>query len=229
MDLNKNSNKYIHDFPGHIVQLYEKAGFNFYSRITIWKDAWEIARRTRMRNLMHKTLVNDSNMSRTCIPDYVMVFKKGGENKNPIKHPEGLKTYAGGTEIPVELINEFKNFKGDQKINRLSHWIWRRYASPVWMDIRAGRLLPYKNAKENEEEKHICPLQLDVIERCLTLYSNPNDIILTPFMGIGSEVYTALSMGRRAVGIELKSSYYKQALRNIESIKTFAKSEGLFV
>ncbi len=214
MDL-KKGNVFQRDFPGDIVKVHEDYGFNFFCRITIWKDPWLIARRTRMRSLMHKSIVNDSSMCGIAGPDYVLVFKRSGENNAPIKHPHGLSTYAGETPIPENLVVQFKNFKGDQKKNFLSHWIWRRYASPVWTDIRSGSLLPYKEARESEEEKHVCPLQLDVIERCLTLWSNPKEIILTPFMGIGSEVFQCLKMGRRVIGIELKPSYYRQAKKNI--------------
>ena len=218
MDL-KRGGIFQRDFPGDIVKLHEKAGFHFFCRITIWKDPWLIARRTRMRSLMHKTIVNDSAGARIAGPDYILVFKKSGQNESPIKHPYGLKEYAGETPIPEELLKEYSKYTGDQKKNRLSHWIWRAYASPVWMDIRSGRLLSYRQARENEDEKHICPLQLDVIERCLVLWSNPNDIVLTPFMGVGSEVYMTLMKGRRAIGSELKSTYYHQALINIQDVE----------
>lgn len=214
MDLKKGS-YFQRDFPGDVVRAHEAAGFHFYSRVTIWKDPWLIARRTRMKCLQHKYIVNDSSMTKVAGPDYVLVFKKGGSNPEKIKHPYGLKTYAGATPIPEDLLIKYANFKGDQRKNRLSHWIWRAYASPVWMDIRGGRLLPYDESKENEEEKHVCPLQLDVIERCLTLWSNPGDVILTPFAGVGSEVCAALVNGRRAIGCELKPSYYRQMKKNI--------------
>jgi len=224
MDLKRGS-QFQRDFPGDIIRIHEDLGFNFYCRITIWKDPWLIARRTRMRSLMHKIVVQDSSMSRICGPDYVIVFKKSGDNKQPIIHPDGLKTYAGELPMPEELIAEYSNFKGDQKKNRFSHWIWRRYAAPVWTDIRTGRLLPFKKAREVKEEKHVCPLQLDVIERCLTLWSNPGDTILTPYMGVGSEVYMALKMKRRAIGIELKPTYYIQTLKNVEDAITGTDQE----
>lgn len=216
MDLPKSKLTKNH-FPGDIVQAHLKAGFHYDCMVTIWKDPWLIARRTRMKTLRHMDLCKDSAGVQAGPADYVMVFIKGGQNAEPVEHPEGLKTYAGETEIPEELVRRFKNYKGDQKKNLLSHWIWRRYASPVWMDIRSGRLMPYLESKENEEEKHVCPLQLDVIERLLTLYSNPGDTVLTPFLGVGSEVFQSVMMGRRGLGIELKESYYRQALKNIES------------
>lgn len=217
MDLKRGS-YFQRDFPGDIIRVHEEAGFNFVCRVTIWKDPWLIARRTRMKSLRHKNICEDSATVRIGPADYVLVFKKGWTNEEKITHPEGLKTYAGQTEIPPELVARFKDYKGDQKKNLLSHWIWRRYASPVWMDIRTGRLLPFNESKESEEEQHVCPLQLDVIERCLTLYSNLDDVVLTPFMGVGSEVYQSVSMGRKAIGIELKPSYYRQAKRNLETI-----------
>jgi DNA modification methylase len=206
---------YQRDFPGDVIRVHKEAGMHFFRRITIWKDPWHFARRTRMVTLMHKTIVNDSSMCSGAPPDFVLVFKKAGKSEEPIPHPEGLKRYAGATPIPPELVRDFANFKGDQRLNLMSHWIWRRYADPVWTDIRRKRLLPYLNAKENPEEKHVCPLQLDVIERCLTLWSNPNDVMLTPFLGIGSEAYCAIVHGRRAIGVELKASYFRQAVQNV--------------
>lgn len=217
MDLKKGG-VFQRDFPGDIVRVHEGSGFHFFCRITIWKDPWLIARRTRMRSLMHKSLVDDSSMCRVAGPDYVLVFKRGGDNPEPIRHPHGLKTYAGATAVPEDLVARFANYKGDQRKNLLSHWIWRAYASPVWMDIRTGRILPYSAAKENEEEKHVCPLSLDVIERCLVLWSNPGEVVLTPFMGVGSEVAGALMNGRKGIGIELKRSYYVQAVKNIKAV-----------
>jgi len=217
MDLKKGS-LYQKDFPGDIIRLHEDAGFNFFCRITIWKDPWLIARRTRMKSLMHKTIVNDSSKARIAGPDYILVFRKSGENLEFISHKHGFKKYYGEEPISEILANEFKNYTGDQKKNFLSHQIWRRYASPVWSDIRTGRLLPYREARESEEEKHVCPLQLDIIDRCLVLWSNPGDIVLSPFMCVGSEIYEALSLGRKAIGVELKTTYYNQALKNIQQV-----------
>ena len=214
MDLKRGS-YFQRDFPGDIIRAHESAGFSFVCRVTIWKDPWLIARRTRMKSLRHKNICEDSATVRIGPADYVLVFKKGWNNATPIRHPYGLKSYAGETKIPDDLIRRFANYKGDQRKNLMSHWIWRRYASPVWMDIRSGRLLPYEQARESEEENHVCPLQLDAIERLLTLYSNPEDTLLTPFAGVGSEVYMAVKMGRRAIGCELKPTYYRQAVKNV--------------
>lgn len=206
---------YQHDFPGDIVRVHEELGMHYFCRVAIWKDAWDFARRTRMRTLMHKTIVEDSASSRLAPADYLLVFKKAGKNPEPITHKDGFKEYAGENGIPGELLRLCKNYKGDQRKNVVSHWIYRQYASPVWMDIRRDRLMPYDQAKENPEEKHVCPLQLDVIDRCLALWSNPNDNVLTPFMGVGSEVHEAVMMGRKGIGMELKETYYRQAQKNI--------------
>ena len=132
-------------------------------------------------------------------------------------HEKGLRLpYIGEGPIPPELLRDFAHYRGDPRGNQLSHWMYRQYASPVWMDIRRGRLLPYQQARENEEEKHCCPLQLDVIERCLLLWSNPGETVLSPFMGVGSEVCGALVNGRKGIGIELKETYYRQAKRNVQ-------------
>lgn len=225
MDLKKGSYTQ-RDFPGDIVRLHEAAGFHFMCRITIWKDPWLIARRTRVRSLQHKSIVTGNFKVRVAGPDYVLVFVKGGQETSPIKHPTGLQSYAGETPIPETFFDgqgrahpasEYVDYTGDQRKNLRSHWIWRNYASPVWMDIRSGRLLPYADSKETDEEKHVCPLQLDVIERCITLWSNPGDVVLTPFMGVGSEAYMATLMGRKALGVELKTTYYNQAVKNVAS------------
>jgi DNA modification methylase len=208
---------YQHDFPGDIIRIHEVEGMHYFCRVTIWKDAWEFARRTRMKTLMHKTIVEDSCSSRLAPGDYLLVFKKPGQNPEPITHAQGFKGYAGERHIPPELARQFENYAGEQKKNALSQWIYRQYASPVWMDIRRERLLPYQDSKENQEERHVCPLQLDVIDRCLALWSNPGDTVLTPFMGVGSEAYGAIVNDRRAIGIELKASYYRQACRNIQA------------
>jgi DNA modification methylase len=145
-----------------------------------------------------------------------MVFRRAGENPVPIAHPHGLTDYAGERKPPAELIS-YRGWKGKQTENRWSHWIWRQYASAFWDDIRMNRVLPFKAARDKDDEKHVHPLQLDVIDRCLVLWSNPGETVLTPFMGVGSEVYAAVMQGRRGVGVELKPSYYRQAVRNVEA------------
>lgn len=216
----KRGQLYQHDFPGDLIRMHEAAGMRFFCRVTINKDAWEFARRTRMISLMHKTLCEDSAGSRIAPGDYLLMFLKPGENPRPVTHERGFREYAGGNPIPAEL-REYEDFNGANRENILSHWIYRQYASPVWNDIRRGRLLPYDEAKDDPEERHVCPLQLDVIDRCIAMWSNLGDTVLTPFMGVGSEVYEAVRMGRRAVGCELKATYYRQAVKNLEGVERF--------
>lgn len=206
------------DFPGDIIRLYQEAGFFYEGRIAIWKEPFRVAMRTRLQHLTHKNIAKDSSV---CFPaggDFILLFKRHGDNRELIAHPVGLSTYAGESEVPRDLL-KYKGEKPQNK-NRLSQWIWRQYASCFWHDVRLSRVLPYKQARGSEDEKHVCPLQLDVIERCLTLWSNPGDVVLTPFMGVGSEVYVAMKMGRKAIGIELKESYYRQAVKNIKAALT---------
>lgn len=210
----KRGQLYQYDFPGDVIRLHEAEGMRYFCRIAVWKDPWEFARRTRMRTLQHRQLVEDASHSRVAPADHIVVFLKPGDSAVPITHERGFRRYAGSTPIPRELL-EYLDFKGDQRQNRLSHWIYRQYASPIWMDIRRGRIMPFDDERENPEERHCCPLQLDVIERCLSLWSNPSDVMLTPFMGVGSEVFQAVRMGRKAVGTELKGTYYRQAVENI--------------
>lgn len=206
---------YLVDFPGDIIRIHEKLGFRYVARYHVWKEPLAVRNRTMTKALAHKTIVDDSSRCTVASADYLLMFRRNGTNPIPIAHPHGLMRYAGEREIPRELMS-FRGWQGNQIENRYSHWIWRQYASAFWDDVRIGRVLPYREARDPEDEKHVHPLQLDVIERCLTLWSNPGEILLTPFMGVGSEVYGALVNGRRGIGMELKSSYYKQAARNIE-------------
>jgi len=204
------------DLPGKIIALHEQHGFYFFGRVAIWKEPLRVAIRTRLKHLTHKHLVQDSCGSTVAAGDYLLIFKRKGANENPVAHEIGFNEYAGGREVPQELAQ----YKGEteQKQNRLSQWIWRNYASCFWDDIRLERVLPFRDSREADDEKHVHPLQLDVIDRCVDMWSNPRDTVLTPFMGVGSEVYAALCKQRRAIGIELKSSYYKQTVKNIEAI-----------
>jgi len=203
------------DFPGDIIRLHKKHHFEYIARYHIWKEPLRVRNRTMAKNLAHKTIVEDSSLCSVASADYLLVFRKKGDNPIPIQHPNGLMDYIGERGIPQEL-RQYRGYKGSQIHNRFSHWIWRQYASAFWDDIRIDRVLPYKIARDREDEKHIHPLQLDVIERCIILWSNPGEIILTPFMGVGSEVYGAIKNKRKAVGIELKETYYRQALLNLE-------------
>lgn len=225
------------DFPHEIIKLHLKYGFTYNNRITIWKEPLEVRMRTMVQSLTHKNIVEDSTRCFTAIPDYVLIFRKGGENKVPVTHDNGLTDFDYFGETPflpmhVEQYGEYKyfkekwsNFKGDPKENKLAHIVWQRYASSVWDDIRGNNVLEFKSAKEDDDEKHVHPLQLDVIDRLVYLYSNSNEVILTPFMGVGSEVYSPVSMGRKAIGIELKDSYYKQAILNLKEAEKRFKSE----
>jgi DNA modification methylase len=186
-----------------------------------------VRNRTLVKALNHKTIVDDSSRCSNASADYLLVFRRHGENPIPIAHPHGLTEYAGAREIPRELL-PYRNWQGKQIENRYSHWIWRQYASAFWDDIRLDRVLPYKAARDPEDEKHVHPLQLDVIERCIVLWSNPGEVVLTPFMGVGSEVYMAVSLGRRGIGIELKPSYYRQALANIRETERPVQEQAAF-
>lgn len=176
----------IEDFRGDLIRLFQKHGFIYHSEVCIWKDPVIAMQRTKALGLLHKQIKKDSAMCRQGIPDYLVVMRKAGDNPEPITHTN--------ESFPVD--------------------VWQKYASPIWTDINPSDTLQYRSARDNEDEKHICPLQLTVIRRALNLWTNPNDIVLTPFMGIGSEVVTALENGRRAIGIELKDTYYAQAEKN---------------
>lgn len=234
------------DFPHEIIRLHEKYGFEYRNRITIWKEPLKVRMRTMVQSLMHKFIVEDSTKCFTAMPDYVLIFTKKGENEVPVTHESGLTRYSG--EVPIlpniltawnnanssnftsselwEYLNtEFKNHK-DPKTNKLSHYIWQRYASSVWDDIRIDNVLPFRDSREEDDEKHVHPLQLDVIDRIVELYSNPNETVFTPFMGVGSEVFSPVSMGRKAIGVELKDSYFKQAKINMtKAAERFAEEE----
>jgi DNA modification methylase len=175
-------------------------------------------------------IVEDATECFTAMPDYVLIFKKEGENPIPVEHPQGLDTYFGATPILPEMVekygtydqlrSKYKNWK-DPKTNKLSHIIWQRYASSVWDDIRIDNVLKFKESRDEDDEKHVHPLQLDVILRLVELYSNKGEKVLTPFMGVGSEVYGAAALGRKGIGIELKDTYFKQATQNLKDLKSF--------
>jgi DNA modification methylase len=216
------------DFPGDIIKLHERHGFQFIARHTIWKEPLWVRNRTLTKNLAHKTIVDDSAYAGVASADYLLVFRKKGKNQIPIDHPTGLNSYAGESPMPADILS-YRNWSGKQTENRFSHWIWRRYASSVWDDVRMGRVLPYQESKDQDDEKHVHPLQLDVIDRAIALRSNPGEVVLTPFMGVGSEVYGAVSAGRKAVGIELKSAYYRQAIKNLDAARAIdAQQDDLF-
>lgn len=218
---------YYTDFPGDIIKLHEKCGFKMASpRITVWKEPLTVRNRTLTKALAHKTIVTDSCSCAVAGADYILIFRRSGKNATPVTHEHGLTRYAGERQIPRELLR-YKNWQGNQIENRYSHWIWRQYASSVWDDIRgntgtdAPGVLPYEEARDAEDEKHLHPLQLDVIERLVTLWSNPGEKVWTPFMGVGSEVYGAVINQRLGIGCELKPSYYRQAVKNLETAESY--------
>ena len=215
MGTGANAGTGLIDFPGDIIREHEKHGFEYCARYHVWKEPLGVRNRTMAKGLAHKQIVTDSSLCDVASADYLLLFRKKGENKIPVQHPTGLETYAGSRQMPQELLG-YKNWKGKQTENRFSHWIWRQYASAFWDDVRIDRVLPYHEARDSEDEKHVHPLQLDVIERTVVLRSNPGEVVLTPFMGVGSECYGALINGRKAIGIELKTSYYNQAKRNLQ-------------
>lgn len=215
------------DFPGDVIRAHEAHGFVFAGRRAIWKEPLGVRLRTMAKGLAHKQIVDDSTLCDVASADYLLMFRKVGENAVPVTHPTGLESYAGERQIPEDVLS-FKNYTGKQTENRYSHWIWRQYASSVWDDIRIDRVLPYKESRDPEDERHVHPLQLDVIERACVLWSNPGEVVLTPFMGVGSEVYGAVLNGRQAIGAELKTAYYRQAQRNLEDIKPEIKTAELF-
>lgn len=208
---------HLMDFPGDIIRLHDRYGFKYVARYHVWKEPLGVRNRTMAKKLAHATIIDDSSRCGVASADYLLVFRRDGENPEPITHPNGLIEYAGERQIPPELL-KYRGWTGNQIENRYSHWIWRQYASAFWDDIRLDRVLPYQKARDAEDEKHVHPLQLDVIDRALVLWSNPSDIVLTPFMGVGSETYSAVRNGRRAIGIELKETYFRQAVKNMESV-----------
>lgn len=205
----------LQDFPGDIIRLHAKHGWAFIARYAIWKEPFGVYIRTMQKNLRHCTVVTDASRCSCASADYLLVFRRSGKNPVPIEHPVGLTEYVGARSVPNNLLR-FKGWTGKQTANKFSQWVWRQYASAFWDDIRIGRVLPYEAGRDPDDEKHVHPLQLDVIERVVHLWSNPGETVLTPFMGVGSEVYGAVLNGRRGIGAELKPSYYRQALYNLE-------------
>lgn len=202
----------ITDFRGDLIRAFQKEGFIYHSEVCIWKDPVTAMQRTKAIGLLHKQIVKDSCMSRQGVPDYLVTMRKPGENQNPVS-------------------GEFDRWIGDDSFKnngRLSIDVWQRYASPVWMDITPSDTLQFRSARDHADERHICPLQLQVIERGLELWSNPGDVVLSPFMGIGSEGYVSIQNDRKFVGFELKESYFRQAVANLKAIES-KKKEALLL
>lgn len=215
----------MRDFRGDVIRAFQAAGWIFHSEVCIWKDPVIQQQRTKSIRLLHKQLCKDSSMSGQGLADYIVTFRKPGVNECAIA--DELTHYAGDafdSSVAAYEIQAEATRKAGREPWPYKTWVsimtWQRYASPVWTDIRQTRTLQYRSARAEEDEAHISPLQLDVIERCIQLWSNPNDIVLTPFMGIGSEVYVAMQAGRRGIGFELKKSYWDQAVANIRQLET---------
>ena len=213
------------DLPGDIVKLHEREGWKYAGRHAIWKEPLAVRLRTMQKNLAHASVVADSIDCGVASADYLLIFRRNGKNPVPVSHPVGLTDYAGERDIPPDLFR-YRHWAGNQIENRFSHWIWRQYADCMWDDIRMNRVLPYKESRDSEDEKHVHPLQLDVIDRIIVLRSNPGETVITPFLGVGSEAYGAVMLGRRAIGVELKTSYYRQAVKNLASCDGGGVEEG---
>jgi len=202
----------IRDFRGDLIRLFEARGFIFHSEVVIWKDPVTAMQRTKAIGLLHKQLVKDSCLSRQGLPDYVVTMRKPGENGERVAGP--LSDYIGDDETLQATRGKWNRDEIRDSIN-----IWQRYASPVWMDINPSETLQFRSAREHNDERHICPLQLQVIYRCLDLWTNPGDMVFSPFAGIGSEGYVAIQTGRKFIGAELKESYFRQACANLARAK----------
>jgi hypothetical protein len=225
----------IYDFRGDLIRAFQKHGFIYHSEVCVWKDPVTAMQRTKALGLLHKQLRKDSAMSRQGIADYVVTMRKPGVNDEPVWH-YGSEKEAKTEKLKADGVNEEEatlkassvEITDDDKDKVFTVDMWQRYASPVWMDIDQTRVLPFREARTDDDTKHVCVLQLDVIERCIDLWTNPGDTVLTPFMGVGSEVHTAVMRKRRGVGIELKDSYYQQALKNVADALRISNQKDLF-
>ena len=229
----------MYDFRGDVIRAFENADWIHHSEVCIFKDPVVAQQRTKSIRLLHKQITKDSTISGQGLADYIVSFRKPGENAEPVdgmftewhgaKPEEGESWSRVNTSAGLDISREaYDRHAAKTRAEGREPWpfdmwvsvlVWQRYASPVWMDIDQTNTLQYRNARDEKDEQHISPLQLDVIERCIDLWSNPGDVVLTPFLGIGSEVYSAVKMGRRGIGIELKPSYFQQAVKNIASLE----------
>lgn len=216
------------DLPGDIIRLHQASGFEYVARHCIWKEPLAVRNRTMIKDLTHKTIVDDSTLGGVASADYLLIFRRDGKNPVPVAHPDGFTSYHGAARPPAEVLR-YQGWQGSQLENRYSQWVWRQYASSVWDDVRGNlgqfdrrdvmAVLPYREARDQEDEKHVHPLQLDVIRRVVDMRSNPGETVLTPFMGVGSEVYAAVELGRHGIGVELKPAYYRQAVKNLAAVE----------
>lgn len=203
----------LKDFRGDLIRAFQAEGFIYASEVTIWKDPVTAMQRTKALGLLHKTVRGNGSFSRQGIPDFLVTMRAPGDiaDDNRVRH------YRDDAEVELEAAKSGVD-RSEIECNHLPVQEWQQLASPVWMDINPSDTLQYKSAREHDDERHICPLQLEVIRRGIKLWTNPGDVVLTPFLGIGSEVYTAVEMGRRGIGAELKESYFSQAAKNIASL-----------
>lgn len=213
----------VRDFRGDIIRSFESKDFIYHSEIVIWKDPLVQAVRTKALTLAHKQISKDASRCAQGLPDYIVVMRKAGENPSPVEKGRGFERYIGEKETPAESLKT-----DNPRTNKFSHKVWQRYASPVWMDIRQTRVLNYSEAREEQDEKHVCPLQLDTIERIVELWSNPGETTLDPFNGIGSTGYISILNNRKYIGIELKESYYNQSIKNLAIAKSDRSQGELF-
>ena len=217
----------LYDFPGDVIRLHQRIGFDYIARHVIWKEPLAVRNRTMVKDLTHQTIVDDAARAGVASADHLLIFRKRGDNPIPIIHPTGFHTYHGAGSPPADVL-KYRGWAGKQTENLYSHWVWRQYASSVWDDIRGNLgqydkrgtmgVLPYREARDEEDERHVHPLQLDVIRRFVDMRTNPGETVLTPFAGVGSEVYAAVQLGRKGLGVELKPSYYRQALKNLAAV-----------
>lgn len=220
----------LRDFPGDIIRLHARLGWAYVARYHVWKEPLTVRNRTMTKSLSHKTVTIDSTRCSIASADYLLIFRRSGTNAVPVAHPNGLLEYYGERKPPSDIL-PYRGWQGSQLENRYSQWVWRQYASAFWDDVRLDYVLPHKPARDEDDERHVHPLQLDVIMRALVMWSNPGEAVLTPFMGVGSEVYGAVRAGRRGIGAELKESYYRQAVKNVaEALRErVAEQAPLFV
>jgi DNA modification methylase len=215
------------DFPGDLIRLHQRCGFDYLGRHVIWKEPLAVRNRTMVKDLTHKTIVDDATFAGLAGADYLLIFRKHGTNPVPVAHSSGFTAYHGAANPPADVL-KYRGWQGSQLENRYSQWVWRQYAGSVWDDIRGNlgqwddrnhdAVLPYREARDEEDEKHVHPLQLDVICRFVDMRTNPGERVFTPFMGVGSEVYGAVRLGRLGAGAELKPSYYRQAVKNLAAL-----------
>jgi hypothetical protein len=223
----------MRDFRGEIVRAYEDAGWIYHSEVCIWKDPVIAQQRTKSIRLLHKQIVKDSAISGQGLADYMLMFRKPGDNPEAVAG--GFTGWVGDESLDISR-EAYDRHASQTRAEGRQPWpfeqwvsilVWQRYASPVWMDINQTRTLQYRGGRDEKDEQHISPLQLDVIERCIDLWTNPGDVVLTPFLGIGSEVYAAVEMGRKGIGCELKPSYFRQAVKNLAALQK-SQTDNLF-